>query len=413
MKTNLSIFGAAVVVRLLMWWLLPEPHLPYNAVFAYLNGAELLLHGEGFSDVTFPFYTPPLYSMCIALVAFVFGGDGIVGIKAIQVLVDSLTAVTIFVIFRDLFDRAIGYLSATIWALYPFAVYPTLYIGTETLFTFFVALWVLLITRAMREGKWQLYCGAGVVLALATLTRGTTQFLPLLLPFVLLAFRKPGEHWLSYYLMTLACFILVILPWGVRNYLVLHEIIPVGANNTVVLWGSSEPLWTIDTRSREYPLLLEAAKSKGIVPELPVNSLVERDRLNVRLAMENYRERLARDPISIVPFMVKKFLRLWYSTESGSNHSMSLAINSFIYIPASVGVVVAWRRKRAITVALCGLVGYFAFLHWITLPLFRYMIPAMPYIIPFSAIGLLSIVKHSWPAMYARMHALTHAERAG
>lgn len=414
MGVSISIFAAALTVRLLAFWFMPEPHLPYNAVYAYLNGAKILLDGDGFSDPSFPIYTPPLYSLSIAVAASLFGGDGIVGIKLIQIVADSFTAMIIYMLFRELFDRPTGYLSAMIWALYPFAIYPTLYIGTETLFTFLVALWALLTTRALKDDRWGLYCAAGSVLGLATLTRGTTQFVPLLLPFVFLVSRGAIVRWFRQYGITLVCFVIVVLPWGVRNYLVLKEIIPIGINNTIVLWGSSEPLWTIDTRGREYPVLLAEAENKGVISTSKDLGFVEKDRNNVRLAVENYRKLFSENPANIVAFMAKKFLRLWYSTESGNNHGMSLFINCFIYIPAGVGSIVAWRRKKSVALALYGIIGYFALMHWLTLPLFRYMIPVMPYVIAFSATGLLFLLERRWPMVHRRLQgALAGSGKVG
>lgn len=410
LKTTLAIFMASVTVRLLALWLVPEPHLPYNAVFAYLRGAQLLLEGQGFSDGSFPVYTPPFYSMCIAMVTLLSGGDGIVGTKLLQIAIDSSTAALLYAIFRDLFDRPTAYLSAIIWTLYPFAVYPTLYIGTETLFTFFITLWVFLNVRAMGTDKWQYHCGAGIILGLATLTRGATQFVPLLLPFILFAFRKWNPHWIRGYLLSLVCFILVILPWGARNYLVLHEIIPIAANNSVVLFGSSEPLWTIDTRVLEMPHLLEKAKVKGILPPSSESARAERDSFDMKLAIENYLERIKTDPVSMIPFMAKKFARLWYSTESGNNHGITLGVNMLIYVPAIVGVVVAWRRKKSITVLLLCLIGYFVLLHWLTLPLFRYMVPVMPYVIGFAAFGLVVVFEQKWPEMHRRLRGGTRKQ---
>ena len=77
MKTKLSIVFAAAAIRLLALWLVPEPHLSSNAMIAYLKGAQILLEGQGFSDFYFPVYTPPFYSMCIAMVTFLFGGEGL------------------------------------------------------------------------------------------------------------------------------------------------------------------------------------------------------------------------------------------------------------------------------------------------------------------------------------------------
>ncbi|MBA3967391.1 MAG: glycosyltransferase family 39 protein, partial [Nitrospirales bacterium] len=245
-----GIFAMALVVRLLAFWALPEPHMPYNAIFAYVKGAHMLIEGQGFSDISFPVYTPPLYSIFIAIVTVLFG-DGILAIKIVQIVADSSTAVFLYLIVRKVFDDPTGLMSGGMWACYPFTIYSTLYIGTEAFFTFFIALFVLLITYGIRNDKWYWYCAAGFLLGMATLIRGTTQFIPLVLPLVLFASRKEGVHWLRNSALSLVCFILVILPWGARNYIVLHEIIPVGANSTVILYGISEPLLTIETRQKE------------------------------------------------------------------------------------------------------------------------------------------------------------------
>lgn len=408
MTTKFSIVFAAAAIRLLALWLVPEPHLSSNASFAYLKGAQILMEGQGFSDFYFPVYTPPFYSMCIAMMTFLFGGDGIVGIKLLQIVADSLTALVIYLAMREVFDAPTGYLSAIIWGLYPFAVYSTLYIGTEALYTFFLALWVWLTVCAIRHDKWQYYCGAGAILGLATLTRGTTQFLPLVLPFLLFACRKQSPDWGRGYLLSLLCFIVVILPWGARNYLVLDEIIPIGVNSLPVFMGSSEPLLTIGVeREKEMSRLYEKAKAKGIVPLPPDRGPAERDGFLMKLALENYIEQLRTDPVNLIFFMVKKLFRLWYSTESGRNHSIALGVNILIYAPSIVGIVAAWRQKDCITLVLLGLIGYFVLLHWPTLALFRFMMPVMPYVSGFAAFGLLVAVKHKWPEMHRRLQLMS------
>ena len=258
------IFVLALVARLVAFLVLPEPPMPYNAIFAYLKGAQILLAGQGFADVSFPVYTPPLYSILIALVTNLFG-DGILAIKLLQMVADSFSAVLMYVLIKNVFNGPTGLLAGIMWALYPFTIYSTLYVGTEVFFTFFLVLFVVLILYGIRNDKWYFYCAAGGVLGLATMIRGTTQFIPLLLPLILFLFKSEGVHWLRNYVLALVCFVVVILPWGVRNYIVLHEIIPVGANSTIILYGSSEPLLTIGTRQQELDRLFAEAKAKGII----------------------------------------------------------------------------------------------------------------------------------------------------
>ena len=401
-KYLLTIFIIAIAVRLTAFWVLPVPHMSYNAIFAYVKGAEILLHGQGFSDPSFPVYTPPLYSILIAVGTKVFG-DGIHTIKLLQVFADAFTSVILCLFVRKVLDDLTGVLAGLLWSLYPFAIYSTLYVGTEVFFTFFVALFLLLMAYGLKTDKAYLYCGAGIFLGLATMTRGTTQFLPFILPFVLLFLRGGKDRWLRNYALSLLCFLIVIVPWGFRNYIVLHEVIPVGANSTVVLYGTYEPLLTIDTRQAELDRIFEAAKAKGIVPPGEDRGPAERDGFLAKVAAENYRERLRSDPLGLALFMVQKFFRLWYSTESGNNHGVTLLINAGIYVLAILGIWVVWDKRNRMALMLVGMVGYFVIVHWLTLPLFRYMLPVMPYVLTLAAVGIAFIIEKKWPKTYKRV----------
>ena len=90
-----GIFMVALGVRLTALWVLPEPHMAYNAIFAYVRGAEILLNGQGFSDPSFPVYTPPLYSMLIAG-GYALFGDGIHATKLLQVVADAFRGIFLY-----------------------------------------------------------------------------------------------------------------------------------------------------------------------------------------------------------------------------------------------------------------------------------------------------------------------------
>jgi len=407
MKLYFWIFLVSCVFRVTALFILPEPHVSYNAQFAYIKGAEMLVAGQGFADPAFPVYTPPLYSLAIAVLAFLFGGDGIMGIKIVQIVLDSAMAVLLYLIAREIFDPSVGFLSAVIWAMYPFAIYSTLYVGTEVFFTFLVAVWVWCTIWAIKCARWEYYCAAGVFLGLATLTRGTTQFMPLILLALMFALRDHGFKWIRMYVLTVVCFTLIILPWGIRNYLVLKEVIPIGANSSVILYGASEPMLTIgDGRAKEVARLYEEAKTRGIVPPPEDHAPAERDRFLARVAIDHYKARLRNDPVDLSLYMVTKFVRLWYSTESGNNHGATFAINFGLYILAGVGIVLSWKKRNWKALTVLVLVGYFVFIHWMTLPLFRYMIPVMPYLSMFAATAMLAALNRKWPRVYERFRAM-------
>lgn len=382
------LFTLSLALRLLALWLVPAPHLSTNAETAYLGGARLILEGEGFRDPLYPVFTPPLYAIAVALGSFLFGDDQL-PIKLFQIILDSFTSVMVYVIFRELIGSKVAVLSGIGWAMYPLAIYATLYIGSEAMFTFLLSLFVLLVVQVVQHPQsWRLYGAAGIVLGVATLTRGTTQFLPIfLLGGLLVIYRHLPNGVMKGYLIFFLFYALMLSPWALRNYLVLHEFVPVATGGSVLLQGASDEFLTIENK-KKYEAYFEQLKGRGIHMPSNEDGPVAMDRFFVRAGLESYKMRLEKDPLSIVPFMAMKFGRLWYSTESGNNERIILFINALIYVPAVIGLWVAWSRHSRFLWILGPVILYFILLHWLTLPLFRYILPVMPFIIGLAGLGM-------------------------
>jgi len=373
----------------------PPPDLDDSARGAYLRGAHLLVEGKGFSDPSYPVGAPPLYAIFISICLSLFGDDQ-VPVKVVQAFVDSTMIIAVYYIMREIFDARTGLVSAAISAIYPFSIYLTISIASEPLFTFFLSLFVLLTIRAVRSQKLHHYCAAGVLLGLATLTRGTTQFVPLIFLIMLLPLHRLTKDILLAYLAFCLSFALVILPWTLRNYIVLEDFIPVGTAGGGVFWqGSSEKFFTIDGKNVDWPAIRETLRAKGIEVPSKGSKPSQAERFLTRAGIENYKSRLQSDPLSFVPFLLNKFFRLWYATESGHNQGVILAINLLIYPFALAGLMLAMVRKKSMAWLLFCIMFYFVVVHWVTLPLFRYMIPVMPYVIGFAAFTITTIVKQS------------------
>lgn len=385
----------AMVLRMLALFLVPEPHLSTNATIAYLGGAEMLVNGKGFGDPEYPLFTPPFYAICIALLQLAFGASH-VAIQILQILLDVCTALLLYLLGRKLFSARIGLYAATMWACYPFAIYATLYIGTETMFAFFLLSFLLLLLHGIERERSEMFALAGIILGLATLTRGTTQFLPIIIPGLWFVWRGTLKSWFANCALLILSCLVVILPWSLRNYVVTHDLIPVATAGGVFLWGASDELLTIEERERALPHLQSRLAKKGIERPSGDSRPTVKDGYMVRLAVESYRERLKADPAGLALFMVKKFFRLWYATETGNNHAIILILNVPLYICALVGV--AARRRELGTKAglpLC-LLGYFTVLHVVAFPLFRYVLPVMPLLMIYAAGALLVWRESSW-----------------
>ena len=230
------------------------------------------------------------------------------------------------------------------------------------------------------------YCVTGILLGLATLTRGTTQFVPLMFPVMLILLGKRGRDSIFCYAALCLSFVLVILPWTVRNYVVLDDFIPVATSGgIVVLMGSSEKFLTIDGKPEMFQAYIPPAGGKPS----------QNDKFFARAGLERHMVHLQTDPLGFVRFMAKKLARLWYATESGKNHNLILLSQLPIYVFAVIGVIFAWMKgKTSAWIPLC-MIAYFVALHWLSLPLFRYMIPIMPYVIGLAAFAIVT-VKNEW-----------------
>src|SRR6266498_4179028 len=146
------IFVFALLLRVSALLLVPPPPLDTSAQIAYWGGAQILTHGKGFSDPSYPVYAPPLYAVFIATCLTLFGDDQ-VPVKIAQSVLDSLTSVVIFMIMKEIFGAQTGILSAALTAIYPFSIYLSISIASEPLFTFLLSISTLLAVYAIRSRK--------------------------------------------------------------------------------------------------------------------------------------------------------------------------------------------------------------------------------------------------------------------
>ena len=161
-----------------------------------------------------PFIRPPFFPYYLSGVYAVFGVGNLTAVRVANAVIDATTVVLLAVIGRSFAGLIGAVTTGTLAAFYPHFIAHTSYVGTETLFTFLVALlvWVLLrgASRPIGAGSGALY---GVLIAGATLCRPI--FLPMLVP--LLAW---------------------VTIWGARESRSRLRVAAVGVVVTVVLLGA-------------------------------------------------------------------------------------------------------------------------------------------------------------------------------
>lgn len=228
-KPIVLIFAVAVVVRaaLLFWIYTQHNQNLLSAIIAsdgYYEISQNLIAGNGFSrSLHLPIIPDsirtPLYPLFIAGFVSVFKSYWAVIFA--QIIIGSFIPILGWrLILRMTGEQTIATFVGVALAVEPFGVWLSTALLTETLFTALFLCFSIYYVRYMKQFDYGSLIIAGIFLGLATLTKPTTQYLPLLL-FVhaVWYFRKHLRAALvGHFAMFFLVFFLILSPWLYRNY---------------------------------------------------------------------------------------------------------------------------------------------------------------------------------------------------
>jgi len=146
-KYLLCIFIGALVIRLSVLFLFPNPHLGTNARIAFIGGAQEILYGEGFADPLYPVFIPPLTAVFVAG-HFLLFGEHLTAIKITHCILDAATVIAVSASAAAVFGWGVALLTAIALSFYPFTIFTATYIGSEVLYAFLLSL--LFFSRSVR-----------------------------------------------------------------------------------------------------------------------------------------------------------------------------------------------------------------------------------------------------------------------
>lgn len=395
------IFIIALILRLVAVFNLPPRYqIPLADASEYDKLAMNLLAGKGLVDTVTGLPTSwrvPLYPLFLAFIYLIFGHSYFAA-RIIQSILGALLCVIIFYIGKITFNRKVGLLSAIILSCYqPFIFYafyggPT-FLLSENLFTFLLALLVLSLIKDFTKSfppKGGFI--SGILNGLLTLTRPVAGLFPAVI-FILLLFKNKYSLVLSVnkILPLLIGFILVILPWTVRNYFIHKAFIPFSTEGGLALACGNNPY----------------VKGDGLVPQAAIDKLLteaDKKRLSTMSEIEidkMYRkyakEFLLKNYKKIPKIFFRKVITLWdlYITDYDSTGQVKRKYNlwySIVFIFALFGIVRSIKFKLNINSSLLiSLFLYFTIIAIITVGGQRFRYPAEPYLIIFASVGAFTI----------------------
>ncbi|MCP4250203.1 MAG: hypothetical protein GY778_24430 [bacterium] len=355
---------------------------------------------------------PPGYVAFMAGVLAVTGRS-FLAVKVVQVVLGTVAVGLVYAIGARWFDRRRGLVAAAICALYPNLIAFTHYFWTETLFIFLLLTAICLLARRAAAPTVGSALIGGAVLGLAALTRaGIVYFLPVLIAWMIFAYRPVCRDHVVSALAMLVGFAIAVAPWSIRNYRVHDGFVLVDTNGPMNLWRGNAPGAFADR-----PVGPCYDPPFGSIPLSPVGTHFGRALVHQakdilqddaptdleiiavakRLAWDNIRS----DPADFLRRAWYKTIDMWNPTSFLVRHFKigaygpvqplvasavcGLAMISYVIV-LLVGAVGGFAARRDPHVWLVlSLVLFYAAIHAVAFGLTRFRLPLMPLIILLAA----------------------------
>jgi len=328
----------------------------------------------------------PLYPLLLAPFA-ALGPAGIVAAKLAQALLGAAAVLVARRWARLAAGSRAALAAGLLVACDPFAIFFSNLLLTEIVFTFLLLAlgwqgWRL--TVAARPA-WPLLAGYAATAAALILTRPSAALLPLGVWGLVLLMARDRRRALAGAGLSAVAIGLALLPWGLRNRVVLGSFAWLSTNGGVTLYDAQGP--QADGSSNQ--AFLEAFAAD---PAFRALDEVARDEFLRQRAFEAMRA----DPGRVLRLALVKLTRTWSPIPNVAEHrggvtaAVSAAYTLLVLMGAllaAVRAVRSTRHQRSLHALLWAPVVYFTLVHCVYVGSVRYRVPLMPLL----AIGTASL----------------------
>ncbi|MEW6039938.1 MAG: glycosyltransferase family 39 protein [Elusimicrobiota bacterium] len=375
----------AFLVRFSFIMIAPERPITLDDASSWDNVAYNIISGMGFieSNGQPTYFRLPVYPLFLGSIYYIFGHNYFIA-KAANSIVDSITVVILMLIaFKAFNDSTISVITGILLAIYPPLLVYNGIIGTEILYTFLLSLSIYLL-------MYKRYMISGIVMGVATQCRSTTILFPFffLILYFLLNKEKTFKVNLKKALAFVIPFIIILLPWSIRNYRVFDVFTPVNVGAGHLFWsGTSIELKGMHAIGGKNDL-------GNVYPELQKYSMMKRD----QIAFEKGFENIYRHPFGFIKLTAKKFI--WFLFQPVGQvlaEKFSPAAGKLLYFPhtllvllAGAGIYFSRGAFRAL-LPVTSILLYFTIMHSIISTIPRYRLPIEPYILLFAVYSVFYI----------------------
>ncbi|HEX2187058.1 MAG TPA: glycosyltransferase family 39 protein, partial [Chloroflexota bacterium] len=294
-----------------------------GASFYYPPGTE---HPTAFWDALYPYFLAALYGLF---------GHSVPLVRVVQAVLGAGAVALTFVVGRQLARPAVGLVAAAVSAVYPFFIYYTGQLLTETLFMALILAVFAAGFRAVQTRAALWFMATGVLTGLAALCRAEAFYIGVafLLWIGWRASKLPLAR-LRLASLALVAMLAVMFPWGIRNQLTHGQFILTTTKLGYNLYKYYHPMMTADQTVAVVPF-----------PDFGARTEPQREALLRELGLGFMRA----DPARTLWFMANKLVLLFKLTPSNEVNRqyalLSLASYGVLLPFMALGGWLALRRR--------------------------------------------------------------------
>ncbi|MBN2382687.1 glycosyltransferase family 39 protein [bacterium] len=201
----------------------------------------------------------PLYPYVLGCLHLVYSDD-LRLVRIVQAILGALLVLPVYAIGLRLYnDARIALIAAALIAVYPFYIYFTGIIMTETLYIFCLYCFLITLLDLFDRQAVTSAMIAGIFAGLTFLTRSVIVGLIPLCTLLLLWWSRNLKRGLGLAFMLLFAFLMTVSGWTIRNYALFHQFIPLPTKGGPTFWARNNPLFLTEE--------IRATPWTGIEPE--------------------------------------------------------------------------------------------------------------------------------------------------
>jgi 4-amino-4-deoxy-L-arabinose transferase-like glycosyltransferase len=359
--------------------------------------ARSIAAGHGYSN---PFlaetgptaWMTPVYPCLLAGVFKLFGiysKTSALVILGLNGLFSSLLCIPLFFIAQRSFGRSEAVVASWMWALMPYSIYISSSFVWETCLSALLLAVLFLWTLKLKEqpgSAWE-WLGFGALWGFAALSNATLLSLfPLLVGWAIYPLWQRRRTWLTAAALVTLGFVILLLPWQVRNYRTFHKLIPLRDNFWLEVWVGNDGFTQSQSDHAVHPSINQTALDEYVrLGEIP---FMQEKKCQALGFIDGH-------PGFFAAMCLRRFAYMWTAFWNLDPSNLDVEFrypgNVFLTSVATVLMLVglgqAFRKARETAIPYLIVLGVYPLIFYFTHPEIRYRHVIDPVIIILAALG--------------------------